>query len=150
MPTELKHATVTPRLKKPTLPPIPKSFRPVSNLPYISKLIEQSVLDQMNFHFEINDPDEPYQFGFKAQHSTETVLLLITNSLLQKLDPNEAILIAFLDLSVAFDVVDHQILLDRLNKSQGIEGEVLLWIKSYLSGCTQQVRIGDKLSEIKN
>ena len=143
VPTALKHATVTPRLKKPTLPTVPKSFRPVSNLPYISKLIEQAVLDQLNTHFDRNNLVETYQSGYKAKHSTETALLYITNNLLQKLDQNEAILIAFLDLSAAFDVVDHRILLDRLNKSQGIEEDALQWIKSYLSGRTQQVRIGE-------
>ena len=96
-----------------------------------------------------NDLDEPYQSGYKSHHSTETALIYITNSLLQSMDRNETVAIAFLDLSAAFDVVDHRTLLQRLKASQGIEDTALQWIESYLSERTQQVCIGDAYSAIK-
>lgn len=148
MPQSFKHALVVPRIKKANLPVEAKSFRPVSNLPFVSKLIEQSVISQLNIHFEENEIEEPLQSAYKAQHSCETALMRIVNDMLKAMDENKVILLALLDLSAAFDVVDHEILLNRL-RLQGITGDVLTWLESYLSGRTQQVVIGGHKSKVK-
>ena len=148
MPASLKHAIISPILKKQSLPSEPKSFRPVSNLSFMSKLIEQAVLDQMDTHFQSNNLVEPLQSAYKMHHSCETALLCITNDMLKALDEGKIVLLALLDLSAAFDVVDHQILLRRLNR-QGIDGDVLKWIRPYLCGRTQQVRINECLFEVR-
>ena len=148
VPGSLKHALVTPRLKKASLPVEPKSFRPISNLPFISKLIEQAVIDQLDEHFRRNGLFEPLQSAYKAQHSCETAMLRIVNDMLKAIDKNEVILLALLDLSAAFDVVDHEILLTRL-QSQGLTGDVLMWLASYFSQRTQQVCVNKETSSIK-
>ena len=106
-----------PRLKKPNLTLEAKNYRPVANLPYIAKLIEKAGLVQLETYFDCNDLDEKFQSAYKSNHSTETALLHIVNSLFLALDKSEIVLMAFLDLSAAFDVVDHDILLQSLKLS---------------------------------
>ena len=88
------------------------------------------------------------QSAYKAHHSCETAMLRILNDMLGALDRNEVILLALLDLSAAFDVVDHNILIHRLG-SQGLEGDVLEWLRSYFTGRTQQLCMDGHRSSIK-
>ena len=112
----------------------------------MSKILEQAAIDQLDAHFALNNLSEKFQSAYKPLHSTETALIHISNSLLQSMDNNEVVFLTLLDLSAAFDVVDHDIMLDRLQKSQGIHDEVLTWLKSYLTGRSQQVCINGELS----
>ena len=146
VPNELKHAIILPRVKKVGQSLEPTNYRPVSNLPYLSKLLEQSAIDQLDSHFKSNGLYEKYQSAYKPRHSTETALIHITNSLLQSMDKNHVIFLALLDLSAAFDVVDHELMLQRFEKSQGVNDQVLSWIESYLSNRTQQTCIDGQLS----
>ena len=77
--------------------------------------------------------------AYKPQHSTETALIRIMNDMLIDIDGRKVIFLALLDLSAAFDTVDHDILLNRLHRSNNVDGKALEWIRSYLSGRTQQV-----------
>ena len=87
--------------------------------------------------------------AYKPKQSTETALTNIMNDLLLETDRQRVGLLAFLDLSAAFDTVDHDILLSRLGTMFGIEGVALQWFQSYLKGRTQSVKINNIQSKKK-
>ena len=141
-PPSLKVATVSPLLKKPSLDKeINKNYRPVSNLPYIGKLIERVAVEQLNEYRTDNDLFEVCQSAYRKCHSTETALLKIVSDVLSAMDARQCVLLVLLDLSAAFDTVDHDQLVHRLEEDFGISGSVLAWMQSYLDGRTQTVSI---------
>ena len=141
-PQVFKSAVIFPLLKKPSLDPNElKNFRPISNLPFISKIIEKLVLVQMSHHLSANNLLNQFQSAYRPGHSTETSLLKIVNDLLLSLDDEKISLLASLDLSAAFDTIDHNILLHRLQHDFGLSGTVLDWFSSYLSGRIQSVSV---------
>ena len=91
-----------------------KNYRPVSNLRFISKIIEKAVLTQLQEHLSGNGLLETCHSAYRKEHSTETALLAVTDSLLSNTDYRLASIIAFFDFSAAFCTLDHQILLKRL------------------------------------
>ena len=109
-----------------------KNYRPISNLPFLSKLLEKVVLHKLLSHLQENNFSNPFQSAYRIGHSTETVLLRIVNDILSALD-NDNISVLLLDLSAAFDTTDHQILLSRLNSVFGIPSTALQWFHSYFS-----------------
>jgi len=115
VPKCFKTAAVTPLLKKSTLDPnCLKNFRPVSNLPFISKVLEKVVLKQINAHKTDNNLNEKFQSAYRKNHSTESALLRIQNDLLQCMDQRQCCFLVLLDLSAAFDTANHNILIERL------------------------------------
>ena len=146
-PENCKKAIVRPLLKKPNLDCVLKNYRPVSNLTYISKLIEKAVGIQVNKHMHTNESCEIMQSAYKANHSTETAIIWIFDKLLTELDSNNAVLLSLLDLSAAFDTVDHEILLKRLRETHGISGLALNWFASYLTHRSMQVCVNGEYSE---
>ena len=145
-PTACKQAVVRPLLKKSGLDPVMKNYRPVSNLSWISKLIEKAAGDQLSKHAQANETSEIMQSAYKAYHSTETAIMWIFNVLLTQLDKGNAVLMALLDLSAAFDTVDHTILKRRLQMTHGIDGKALEWVASYLSNRTMRVCVDGEYS----
>eukprot|EP00745_Piridium_sociabile_P023788 TRINITY_DN3715_c0_g1_i1.p1 TRINITY_DN3715_c0_g1~~TRINITY_DN3715_c0_g1_i1.p1 ORF type:complete len:1177 (-),score=226.07 TRINITY_DN3715_c0_g1_i1:25-3555(-) len=144
-----KHAIVTPLLKKSNLDPnVLKHYRPVSNLPFLSKALERAVLRQLLDHLTRWDMLEPFQSAYRAFHSTETALLRVVNDLLWACDRGEVSVLSLLDLSAAFDTIDHQILLHRLQTSFGLSGTVLKWFASYLQERTQTVVVQGHKSKV--
>ena len=142
IPDSLKMAVITPILKKASLSTDEfKNFRPVSNLPLVSKLIEKTVAIQLKKHIEINCLGETLQSAYKKFHSTETALLKVHNDILTAVDNNRIVILLLLDLSAAFDTVDHAILLHRLEVRFGIKQKALAWFKSYLMNRSQSVSI---------
>ena len=139
MPDALKHAQIRPLLKKLDLELINKNYRPVSNLSFLSKLIESAVIKQYQNHLEQNGIHDIHQSAYKKFHSTETLLTKVKNDIQMKMDNGQVVMLVLLDLSAAFDTIDHDILLDRLNKRYGITGSALKWFRSYLTGRTQSV-----------
>ena len=140
LPDEMKLALVTPLLKKSSLDPeVLGNFRPVSKLSFLSKLLERVVARQLIAYLEKRSLLVPVQSAYRANHSTETALLKVLNDLLIAVDRGEAVVLALLDQSAAFDTIDHAILLDRLTERFGITGCVLAWFESYLFNRRQSV-----------
>ena len=126
------------------------NFRPVSNLKFLSKLIEKTVFLQLNSYLGENDLHEPLQSAYKIFHSTGTALLTVTNDILLSLDKGENVFLVLLDLSAAFDTINHSLLLVQLQKSFGIRETVLQWFDSYLSQRTQFVNINEANSTVRD
>ena len=125
-----------------------KQYRPVSNLPFISKITEKIVLLQLSQHLESNNLFYSLQSAYPPGHSTETALLKIVNDLLAALDISHISLLSLFDLSAAFDTIDHSILLSRLHHIFGISGTALSWFQSYLSDRTQVVSVNGASSAL--
>jgi hypothetical protein len=142
-PSSLKHAIIHPLLKKPSLSPDDLSnYRPISNLNFISKIIERIIATRINSHLVSFPSLSPYQSAYRKFHSTETALLRITNDILLSCDRQKVTALVLLDLSAAFDTIDHAILLSRLSTTFGITGNALSLLSSYLLDRTQSVVIG--------
>ncbi len=150
MPTSFKKAIINPLLKKLGLELIKKNYRPVSNLAFISKLIEKAVASQLIEHLKLNKLYDKFQSAYRTFYSTETALLKVKNDILNAMDNRNIMLLLLLDLSAAFDTIDHSILLTRLSKRCGINGTCLKWFTSYLSNRQQMVKINDARSEAIN
>ena len=143
MPNALKVAALSPSLKKPDADFKQFSnFRPISNLTLVSKIIEKAVAEQLTDHVKTYQLDGMYQSAFKALHSTETALLKVQNDILRAVDDNKSVILLLLDLSSAFDTVDHLILLSRLSHRFGIKGNALL-------GLTRILNLANSLYKLK-
>ena len=147
VPNILKHALIKPLLKKLNLELQKKNYRPVSNLSFISKLIEAAVLDQYTEHLSVNNIHDIHQSAYKKFHSTETLLTKVQSDILMQMDKGKLVMVVLLDLSAAFDTIDHNILLTRLQNRYGVGGKALEWFQSYLCDRTQSVIINDTVSE---
>jgi len=113
-PSSLKTGQVTPLLKKPGLnPSVPASYRPISNLSTLSKILEKLALSRLRQHIVWSENFCQYQSAYRAAHSTETALLQVVNDLVMAAcNKSPSVLIA-LDISAAFDTIDHDILCQR-------------------------------------
>ena len=147
VPQSFKLAVIKPLLKKPTLDPeVLANYRPISNLPFLSKILEKIVAEQLYDFLQNNSLFEDFQSGFRAHHSTETALVKVTNDLLMASDEGLVSVLVLLDLSAAFDTIDHQILIQRLEYLIGIKGTALRWFESYLLDRSQFVHVNDESS----
>ncbi|XP_072041364.1 uncharacterized protein [Amphiura filiformis] len=113
---------------------------------FLGKVLERCCLAQVQDYFASNNLYAKAQSAYRSNHSTETALLRVQNDILQELDSNQEAVLVLLDLSAAFDTIDHEILLQRLEKRYGIGGVALSWFRSYLANRTQSVVIGDSES----
>ncbi len=142
-PALFKEAFITPIVKKAGMDAADvNSYRPISNLPVISKLFERLVARQLMGYLTAADLLPPRQSGFRPGHSTETAILRVLSDILQSVDRGDVAVLILLDLSAAFDTVDHDILLQRLQCSFGVDDSALSWLQSYLFGRTQYVLRG--------
>ena len=119
----------------------------MSNLAFVSKLIERTVTDQINVHCEIHELDEPLQSAYRQYHCTESALLKVHNDIMRLKDQGRVGLLALLDLSAAFDTVNHDILIQRLQQDYGITDTAIAWFNSHLRERDQRVKIGDSISD---
>jgi hypothetical protein len=148
VPDDFKTAIVTPLLKKDSLPKDDlSSYRPISNLNFISKLLERVVYDRLLSHLESFPALSSFQSAYRKFHSVETALLKIQNDLLLAVDRGQLSALVLLDLSAAFDTVNHDILLHRLSLNFGIQDSALCFLRSYLTGRTQSVKIDSTVSQ---
>ena len=136
-PNELKIARVCPIFKSGN-PMHFVQYRPVSVLPVMSKVFERIMYDRIyTFMHDLKLLYE-FQFGFRPNHSTELALMLSTDKIISALDKSNFVLGVFLDFSKAFDTIDHDILLQKLD-NYGICGIANIWFKSYLKDRYQYV-----------
>ena len=145
-----KSAVVLPLLKKPGLEARVENFRPVSNLQFVSKLLERAVACQLQSYLTENNLYPLMQSAHRKFHSTETALLKIQNDLLMAMNRKHVTLLVLLDSSAAFDTLDHVFLPSTLKSRFGIDGTALNWFCSYLAGRSQRVSINGKLSHNYN
>ncbi len=149
-PSSYKNALVRPLIKKMGIDKnLHKNYRPVSNLHFVSKVIEKCVSMQLETHLVTNNLLDSFQSGYRAYHSTETAISRVTNDILTNKDSNKATILVAIDLSAAFDLVDHDILLERLEAYYGITGSALQWFRSYLFDRKQCVYIQGVRSDQK-
>jgi hypothetical protein len=136
-----KQAVISPLLKKPTLDKENlANYSPISNLPFMSKVIERIVAQQTSDHLIKNNLNDPYQSAYKLNHSTETLLVHLQNEIISSMDNQMVFVLVLLDMSCAFDTVSHPLLIQRLEVS-GVVGSALEWFKRYLDDRTQLVSI---------
>jgi hypothetical protein len=146
-PDEWKDTLLLPSLKKQNLDLVFKNFRPINNLQFISKLTEKAVAVQMQSYMAANQLYPVLQSAYRHHHSMETALLKVKNDILMSMNNQHVTLLVLLDLSAAFDTVDHAILLECLRNDLGVSGTVLSWFSSYLTNRTQTVLIDDAYSD---
>lgn len=144
----LTEAIIRPLLKKAGLDPnIFSNLRPISNLTFLSKLIERVVNIRITDHMKANNLDCHSQYGYKKHHSTETLLVHFLNEIMVAVDSKSGVVVLIIDLSAAFDTVSHSLLLNILFREIGLRGNALRWFKSFLLNRSQRVKVGDTLSE---
>jgi hypothetical protein len=149
VPALFKSAYVTPLIKKLDLDASnARSYRPISNLTVVSKLLERLVARHLIAYLKQHDLLPRLQSAYRSGHSTETAVLRVLSDILLAIDSGDVAVLAMLDLSAAFDTVDHQILLQRLQISFEINDLALSWFQSYLKDRVQQVRLGTPRSSV--
>ena len=147
---EWKVAIVRPLLKKLGLQLIHSNFRLVSNLTFISKVIEKCMLLQISQHFQEYNPQPDYQSAYREHYSCETVILKVSNDLLWAMEGQSITSLIALDLSAAFDTVNHDILLSILSNKFGVKGKALKWFDEYLIPHSFKVIVKSMYSKERN
>ena len=145
-----KVAIVKPLLKKSGMELVSSSYRPISNLKFVSKLVESCTMDRLNEHCDYNRLIPDYQSAYRRFYSCETSVLKLVNDILWGMECQEISSMIACDLSTAFDTVDHLLLLDVLSNKFGVGGTALNWFDSYLHPRSLQVMIGKELSSERN
>ena len=134
-------------MKKASLDPFElKSYRSVSNLSFTSKLIERLAVNRFNQHISTNQLLPDCQSAYRRHHSTETAIAIVINNIARTIDSGKVCALVLLDLSAAFDTVDHRILTEVLKRRFAVEGTALEWFESYFSGRTQTFYVADASS----
>ena len=123
-----------------------KNYRPISNLPYLSKILEKCAQRQLTDYLETNNLHAEKQSGYRINRSCETATLAVYNDLLCISDARTKVIMLMLDLSAAFDTVCHEKLLKKLHRNFGLAGNVLRWFQSYLDGRSFSVIINKSRS----
>ena len=138
----MKQASVSPIIKSKNLDTeIHNNFRPVSSLPFLSKVIEKAAQKQLTQYLKENQLIPSMQSAYLSNHSCETALCKVKNDIQKMVSDGKVVVLVQLDLSAAFDTVDHAALIQLLERHFGIKGTVLNFLKSYLSGRSFSVKI---------
>ena len=135
-PNGMKIAKIIPIPKTKTDLDLPSNYRPIAILSFFSKIFEKIMTDKLYKFFMKFNVLYDYQFGFRPHYSTKLALIETTDFIRESLDLNYYVAGIFLDMSKAFDSLDHNILLHKIY-NYGIRGNVYEWMKSYLSSRTQ-------------
>ena len=143
-PESWKYAKIIPLHKKDDILN-PKNYRPVAILPILSKILERAIFEQVVEYFEDNNLFHPNHHGFRKHHNTCTALLQMYDGWVEAADKGDLTGVCLLDMSAAFDTVNHSLLLQKL-RLYGFSQDSLAWMSSYLSGRVQSVCIDGTLS----
>ena len=122
------------------------NYRPISVISVVAKVFERIVYDQLYNFLSSEEIISKLQSGFWSLHSTVTALLEATDSWAFNIDRGYVNAVVFLDLKKAFNTVDHEILLSKMNRC-GIQSKTLDWLKSYLTNRTQRCSVNGCLSD---
>ena len=122
------------------------NYRPISILPIVSKLIERILYNQLSNYLKKESILSEYQFGFRSRHSTTTTLIDCSNEWYIHMDCGQYNLVVFLDIKKAFDTVNHDILLKKL-EMYGLGDSALALLRNYLTDRTQKCKLQGMLSE---
>ena len=141
VPAQWKNAVVRPLLKKSGLDPVLKNFRPVSNLAFVGKAAEKAVIEQLINHCTTHQLLPVNQSSYRKYHSTETALVKVHNDILTSMDNQEVTFLILLDLSAAFDTINHSLLMNIVENDFGITGLAKKWLASYLGNRQQRITI---------
>jgi hypothetical protein len=148
MPIFYKHAIIRPLLKKNGLDVDDfSSYRPVSGLSFLSKIIEKAAAHQLTNHLNLTQAFDPQQHAYRTNHSCETAITSVLCRAFNAMDKGKITVLALLDLTSAFDTVDH-LSLCRILECAGLSTEVLSWFSQYLSGRCQSVVIQSSISDV--
>ena len=147
-PSHLKIAKVTPIYKKGD-PQSPSNYRPISVLTHINKIFEKVLFNRLSSHLTKHNLLYNYQYGFREGHSTTQALVELTDNLKTSIDNGNHACGIFIDLTKAFDTVNHSILIDKLNK-YGVSGKANSLLKSYLENRVQYVEVNNSKSSHKD
>ena len=148
-PDSLKLACIRPLLKRADLnAEALNSYRPIANLKFVGKIIERIVASRLLDVINDQCLSDKFQSAYKSHHSVESALLRVQNDILRAMDDGRVTALVLLDLSAAFDTVDHLILLRRLRDIIGVYGKALKWCQSYLQSRPQFVQIGSSKSQL--
>jgi len=145
-PSSLKIARITPLHKKGDRKCI-SNYRPISNLPIVSKLFEKLMHCRVLTYLETYNIISPHQFGFRSKCSTTDAVTEFLDNACESLESRNVLVSIFLDFSKAFDTVNHAILLRKLFH-YGIRGKVHRWFGSYLEDRMQYVSVNDSSSDV--
>ena len=132
-------AIVRPLLKKVGMALVSTSYRPVSNLNFLSKVLEKCMLQQFVEHCDTQNLSPDYQSAYRSKYSCETALCRLMDDILWNMEKGKVMCLVAMDLSAAFDTVHHGLLLDVLRNYFGVRGVPLEWVKSYL--CNRQFKV---------
>jgi len=147
-PSSLKQGRVTPLLKKPGLDQSDMAnYRPITNLSTMSKILERLVLRRLRPHVLTTGNFSEFQSAYRVGHSTETALLKVVNDIVTAACDRLSTVLLSLDISAAFDTIDHTILLDRARRDFGIHDTALNWLQSFVSDRKQYVAVGAQQSQ---
>jgi hypothetical protein len=148
-PEQFKNCSVHPLLKKSNLDKESlANYRPVSHLSFLSKLTERIVNHRLMNHLSENNLLNSFQSAYVKSHSTETTLLSVHDYIIRAMSLQQVTCLCLLDLSAAFDTIDHSILLERLRSWFGFNNTVLSWIKSYLMHRSFYVNLNGSKSSV--
>ena len=146
--TSWKLSIIKPLLKKIGLDIMQKSsFRPVSNLPFWSKVVEKCMLKRLNEHCDLHNLFPSYQSAYQQNFSCETVLIKLMTDILWAMENQCVMAMCAIDLSAVFDTVDHQVLISVLQHKYGVIDTALKWFDEYLRPCQCIVKIGNSTSD---
>ena len=145
---EWKRARVTPIYKSEDKTKC-ENYRPISILPEISKVFEKEVFRQLYGYLTDNDLLSKHQSGFRPKHSTVSALIQMCDNWLSNMDVGKINCVVFLDIRKAFDSINHEILLNKMNLNFGISGNALKWFDSYIKDREQQCIVNGQLSSSK-
>ena len=149
IPDEWREASITPIYKQKGAKSDPGNYRPVSLTNVVGKLLERIVKNEIEHHLESNKLMSESQHGFRAGRSVQTNMVDFLNTTTKWLDEGRSFDVVYLDFAKAFDKVCHRRLLVKLEE-RGILGDVLMWLKDWLSGRRQRVRVDGEYSSFED